>query len=827
MSADTNAPTPEQEGLKEQLSEGYRLIGRSPVKVDGMAKTTGATQFADDLTLPRMLFAKLYRSPVAHARIVSIDTSEAEALPGVEAVLTGEALPTTFGILPVSQDEHALCVDKVRFVGDPVAAVAAIDEETAFDAMNLIRVEYEPLEAVYEPAKAIKNEIEEIHDYGDDGNVHKRVSMQFGDVEQAFEDADLVLEHDYFYEGNTHLPMEQHATLAWREPDGRLTIWSSTQTPHYLHRAASKVLGLPASRVRIVACPNGGGFGGKSDPFNHEIAVAKLSMMTNRPVKICLTREEVFYCHRGRHPVQMHCKTGFTKDGAFTGMHFQSLLDGGAYGSYGVASTYYTGALQTVTYKVPTYRFDGVRTFTNKPPCGPKRGHGTPQPRFALEVQIDRAAEQLGLDPAQMRLDHLQPPHSVTANWLRIGSMGLGECIEKVVEGSGWASKYRQLPRGKGIGIACSSYICGAGLPIYWNAMPHSRRHAPAGSRRRCRAVLRRDRDRARAATRCWAMCAAEVLGVDLDDVRIHRGRHGLHAGRPGLVLEPRHADGGQRCDPGGRSAHARSWPRRASKQLQVPGNRLRFADNRVFDVQDPGEGTELLAGRELRRSGAWHHRGRRLVRAPALARSLSRCGRRSVAGLHPTAPQSWRSTSTRRPASRHRREGLDRPRHRTVHQRDARHRPGRGQRLHGPGRGADGGDGVSGQPLRRPQDPVAARVQEPDHQGDARRRHVPRRPTRIPNGPVRCQGGRSGTAAADHAGRRQLPSTTPSAYASTRSRWGRKRCCGRSSARTSAMAPRAMPDLRITETMRVKTEDEGGDGTAQRPPKKKSPQHA
>ena len=326
---DHTTPTPEAEGLRAQLQEGYRLIGQSPTKVDGMAKATGATRFADDLSLPRMLHCKLYRSPVAHARILSINTNAAEALPGVAAVLTGEALPTSFGILPVSQDEHALCVDRVRFVGDPVVAVAAIDEDTAFEAIQAIHVEYEPLDPVFEPEKAIRNDIEPLHDYGDDGNVHKRVSMQFGDVEQAFEDADLVLEHDYFYEGNTHLPMEQHATLAWREPDGRLTVWSSTQTPHYLHRALSKVLGLPASRVRIVACPNGGGFGGKSDPFNHEIAVAKLSMMTNRPVKICLTREEVFYCHRGRHPVRMHCKTGFRKDGSFTGMHFQSLLDGG------------------------------------------------------------------------------------------------------------------------------------------------------------------------------------------------------------------------------------------------------------------------------------------------------------------------------------------------------------------------------------------------------------------------------------------------------------------------------------------------------------------
>src|SRR5947207_3373230 len=196
-------------------------------------------------------------------------------------------------------------------------------------------------------------------------------------------------------------------------------------------------------------------------------------MLTGRPVKITLTREEVFYCHRGRHPTLMWVKTGVKKDGAITGMHFKSLLDGGGYGSYGVASTYYTGALQTVTYHVPRYKFQGARAFTNKPPCGPKRGHGTPQPRFALEVHLDKIAEQLGMDPAELRLKHLVPPNSLTANWLRIGTMGLGPCIEKVVRGSGWKQKFKQLPYGKGIGLACWSYITGAGLPVYRNGMPH------------------------------------------------------------------------------------------------------------------------------------------------------------------------------------------------------------------------------------------------------------------------------------------------------------------------------------------------------------------
>ena len=342
------------------------------------------TLLVDDFVLPRMLFCKILRSHLPHALIKSIDVSKALALPGVLAVITGKDLPIPYGILPVSQDEHALCIDKVRFIGDPVAAVAAVDEDVAFDAMNLIEVEYEPLTTISSIDEALLIDEPRIHDYGDGGNIHKKVSLEFGNVKDGFAEADLVREDTFFYEGNTHLPMEQHAAVAQFDADGKITLWSSTQTPHYVHRALAKVLGLPASHIRVIATPNGGGFGGKSDPFNHEVVVCKLSMITGRPVKVTLTREEVFYCHRGRHPVLMRVKTGVKNDGAITAMHFQSFLDGGAYGSYGVASTFYTGALQTVTYNVPRYKFQGLRAFTNKPPCGPKRGHGTPQPRYAL-----------------------------------------------------------------------------------------------------------------------------------------------------------------------------------------------------------------------------------------------------------------------------------------------------------------------------------------------------------------------------------------------------------------------------------------------------------
>jgi len=383
--------------------------------------------------------------------------------------------------------------------------------------------------------------------------------------------------------------MEQHAALAEWSADRKLTLWSSTQTPHYVHRALAKVLELPAARIRVIATPNGGGFGGKSDPFNHEIAVAKLAMLTGRPVKITLTREEVFYCHRGRHPTLMAVKTGVTRDGAITAMHFRSLLDGGAYGSYGVASTYYTGALQTVTYPIKRYKFQGARAFTNKPPCGPKRGHGTPQPRFALEVHLDKIAEELGIDPAELRLKHLQPADSLTANYLRVGSMGLGECIRKVTAGSGWRDKFKRLPHGQGVGLACSSYLSGAGLPIYWNHLPHS------GVQLKCDrsggvTVFCGSTDIGQGSDSILAYITAEVLGIDPFDIRIVTADTDLTPVDLGSYSSRVTLMSGNAALQAAERAREIILPH-AARKLDVPMTRIVFADGRVFDVEDASRG--------------------------------------------------------------------------------------------------------------------------------------------------------------------------------------------------------------------------------------------
>ncbi len=584
--------------MANSRESNLRVIGKPQRKIDATAKVTGATKFADDLYRPRMLWARLLRSPHPHARILRIDTARAESLAGVHAVLTGKDLPEPFGILPVSQDEHALVPETVRFIGDPVAAVAAASEEIANTATRLIDVEYELLKPITSIEDAIANPEPRIHEYSDDGNLHKVINLEFGDVARALDAAHAVRTERYFFEGNTHLPMEQHAALAEASADGKLTLWSATQTPHYVHRALAKVLAMPASRIRVIACPNGGGFGGKSDPFSHEIVVAKFALITGRPIKITLTREEVFQCHRGRHPVLMEVTTGVTKDGRIKGLYFKTALDGGGYGSYGVASTYYTGALQTTTYAIDNYKFQGARAFTNKAPCGPKRGHGTPQPRFGLEVQLDRIAEDLSIDPAELRLNNLAPPNTVTANYLSIGSMHLGDCIRKVVEGSEWKQRYGKLPTGRGLGLACSSYISGAGLPIYWNNMPHS------GVQLKCDrsggvTVFCGSTDIGQGSDSILAYIVAEVLGIDPIDIRVvtadtdltpvdlgsYSSRVTLMSGNAALQA----------------AENARSVISKAvAGELEIATARVSFAEGRVFDAQDPNNGVAFAKAVQL-----------------------------------------------------------------------------------------------------------------------------------------------------------------------------------------------------------------------------------
>ncbi|MBX7098180.1 MAG: molybdopterin-dependent oxidoreductase [Myxococcaceae bacterium] len=450
------------------------VVGRRLRKLDGLKKATGEAQYADDLSLPRMLHCKLVRSPHAHARIKRIDFTRALAHPGVVAVLEGSELPTRYGVIPWTPDEQALAADKARFIGDEVAAVAAVDELTALEASELVDVEYEVLPALVDPDAALAEKANTIHDGSKHGNVSKHVALTFGDVDGALAKSAAVAKDRFFYAGSTHAAIEPHCAVAQYDAEGNLTVWSSTQIPHYVHRELSKVLGLDPARVRVVQPFIGGAFGGKSDPFSLEFVVAKLAIKTGRPVKCLFTREEVFWAHRGRHPMRMDFQVGLSAQGDIEAVDSKILIDGGAYSSFGLVTAYYSGQLLTGPYRFGTYRFDSTRVFTNKPPCGPKRGHGSVQPRFAFEVALDMAAEQLKLDPLEVRRRNFIGQNVKTVNGQQITSNGFLQCLEAVERRSGWKQRHGKLGFGRGLGVAGSMYISGTAYPIYPNEMPQS-----------------------------------------------------------------------------------------------------------------------------------------------------------------------------------------------------------------------------------------------------------------------------------------------------------------------------------------------------------------
>jgi len=444
------------------------------MKVDGVPKITGAAVFTDDIALPSMLHGAFLRSPHAHARIQSIDTTRALALEGVHAVLTGADMPVNYGVIPVAMDEHALAVDKVRFVGEEVACVAAIDRATAIRAARLIKVEYEVLEPVLSIDDAMNPDKPVLHEgKRKASNVLRRVFQRYGKPDEGFARADVVLEADYDYPGSTHVPLETQVAVA-RSAEGRLELWSSTQIPHYLHRTLSRVLELRPEDIRVRKPDVGAGYGGKSDPFANELCAAKLALVTGRPVKILLDREEVFYAHRGRHRTKMRLKMGVTNDGEITAASFQAWAEGGAYASYGVVTAYYFGVFLPLPYRLDDWEFTAHRCYTNHPPCGPKRGHGAIQPRFALELHMDKLADAIDMDPAQLRARNSVEPDTETSNGLRITSVALKECIDAAVEASGYRDKRGTLGPNRGIGIAASAYMCGALHSIYRNEMPQS-----------------------------------------------------------------------------------------------------------------------------------------------------------------------------------------------------------------------------------------------------------------------------------------------------------------------------------------------------------------
>ena len=482
---------PEMVGGKEAQPAGAHIhdrartgtsVGKSTALVDSNAKVTGQAWYGDDVRLANEVIGKILRSPHHYAKIKSIDTSKVEALPGVLAVATGADSPHQFGVLPVTKDEHAMAVEKVRHVGDLVASVAAVDEATAMEALNLFEVEYEVLEPVFDPKKGLEDTDEPIHWRGKyhlaRTNVQKRVFQEFGD--RSLVETPSASSHGKWNMAGVHHGFtEPHAVVAHWDPNGRLQLYTPQQVPHYTHRALATVLDVPMHQINVIRTFVGGGFGGKSDPFPHEMCAAILSRKSGRPVRITFDREEVYWINRGRHPSHIEVKMTADEDARISGFDIDALIDGGGFASFGHVTSYYNGVLATAPYELGSFHYTGARVWTNKPASGAMRGHGAVNTRCAVEVGLDEMSEQLKVDPIDLRLANLLPPHSRTISGFRITSNGMREALEKVREGSDWDNKFRQLPLGKGIGIGCGFFISGSGLPIHWdpNRFPHATVH--------------------------------------------------------------------------------------------------------------------------------------------------------------------------------------------------------------------------------------------------------------------------------------------------------------------------------------------------------------
>lgn len=505
---------------KSISSPKFNMVGQKRPYIEAIKKVKGEADYADDVRIKNALHCKFLRSIYPHAKIESIDVSEAKKLHGVRAIITGRELPIKFGVLPISQDETAIAVEKTRYIGEIVAAVAADSEEIAEAACQLIKIQYAPLKPFLEMEESLVDagSDEQIHSHSKfNNNIHKKAELRFGDQQKGLKEADHTCKVDFKFQGINHGFTEPHAATAYWDEDG-LTIITATQVPHYLHRYLAKVLEVPMNRVRVIKPYVGGGFGGKSDPFPHEIIIAHLARKTGKPVRVRLKREEVFLTNHGRHPTKMSMEMGVDSEGNFEVLDADIVIDGGAYGSFGVVTSYYNGVLLQAPYKLENFGFRTRRVYTNKPQSGAMRGHGAVNSRFAVETIIDRLADKIDVDPCEMRIKNFLDSDTLTVGQYRITSNGSEESLKAVMKQSDWKNKFRKMPEGHGYGVACGFFISGSALPIHWNKYPQSVVHLKVDMDGRV-LITSGASDIGQGSDTMLAIIVAEVLGLSMDNI--------------------------------------------------------------------------------------------------------------------------------------------------------------------------------------------------------------------------------------------------------------------------------------------------------------------
>ena len=591
----------------------YNIVGKSVRRLDAVEKATGTATFSTDFSLPGMLYGKVLRSPYAHARIVSIDTTEAEKLPGVKAVATYQntsrelfntsaTMTFTVPALEAVMDQY-IFDNIVRYVGDEVAAVAATSEKVAEEALKLIKVEFEELPAVFDPLEAMKSEAPDIQGHCSEGkNIPGEIiKIPMGDVAKGFEESDIIIEKSFKLPIQKQAQLETHAAVAQVGVDGKITVWSTTQTPHPTRMILSKIFRVPHSKIRVLNPPYiGGGFGvriglsAKAEP----IAVA-LSILAKKPVKVVYSREEDFIASDTRHGGYVTVKLGAKNDGTFHSLDLKAVLDSGAYCSFSCETPGVLGAMGLSVYRIPNEYYYGHSVYTNKTPAGAMRGFGNPQAMFAIESVVDMIAEKLGMDPLELRLKNIMKVGDPWCLPYPCQSTGLAECIEKGARSIGWERRGKLNQPGakklRGIGVGVGTH-CSNSWPFcvdYDNAIITVQQD---GSIHLASGVP----DMGTGTSTTLPQFAAEVLGVPLEVVSLTFADTqstpfdiGSHASRT--------------CYAAGTAVVAAAKDARkqileyAGDLLQVPPESLDIKDSQIYIIsQDQGEDKNTITLQEL-----------------------------------------------------------------------------------------------------------------------------------------------------------------------------------------------------------------------------------
>ncbi len=582
---------PEIEYQPQKSAMDLSVVGKRLAKKDAPDKATGRAVYTDDIVLPNMIYGKMLLSTMAHARIRSIDTSRARAMPGVHAVLTGaDVSDVTWGTSPPRYDENILAKSKVRYVGDPVAVVAADDEQTCYEALKLIDVDYEELPAVFDPEAAMAPGAPRLFDDKYERNINTHVDHHFGDIEKGFAEADHVREERFVGNRTYQNPMEPHCAIAEWGRDGRVTLHTSTQVVHYVHHQLARIFGLPLGDIRVIMTNVGGGFGAKAATNSLEILSIILAKQTGRPVKMRFSRKEMYLFNRGRHKQYIDLKIGVKKDGMITAVKQKVVLEGGAYSSFGIVTTYYAGSMLPTLYKLPNYKYDGLRVNTNLPPSGAFRGHGCPHPRFAFESLLSMIADDIGMDHIDIRLKNAMQPETRTVNDLDIHSCEFTACLETVKKKSGWADKKGKLPPGRGIGIGCGGFVSGAGYPIYRSQFPHSNSIIKVHEDGSKAVLFTGEADIGQGSDTVLVQAAAEALGLSFDRMAVVSADSDLTPIGFGAYSSRVTLMGGNASKMAGDDVRNKLFTV-ASGMLGVDAARLVARDNRIFDRDKPESG--------------------------------------------------------------------------------------------------------------------------------------------------------------------------------------------------------------------------------------------